>query len=215
MAAGVGAGAHGSRGLTMRGRRRPAPAQPDAWRKWHVPLSQDKTTLEAAYGSLSSIALRQREVPLLVQLVENPRFDIPGVEIFSGATNLRTHDFLHILLGRGLLPKDEAFVLGFTMGSTNRVGGLEETLFTLIARYLYPKTYRFDDEDVAVYKDAVRLGHISDCKPLAEIRFGPMIGWSMRRIRKAVGVEEDLLRAYYHVEAKRYPKSVESQRLLA
>ena len=41
-----------------------------------------------------------------------------------------------------------------------------------------------------------------------------MIGWSLRRIRKAVGVEEDLLGAYYNVEAKRYPKSVESQRLL-
>ena len=198
----------------MRGRRRPAPAQPDAWRSWHVPLSQNKSTLAAAYDSLRSIALRQREVPLMVQLVENPRFDLPGVEIFSGATNLRTHDFLHILLGRGLLPKDEAFVLGFTMGSTNRVGAIEETLFTLIARYLYPKTYRFDDEDVAVYKDAVRLGHISDCKPLAGIRFGPMMNWSLQRIRKAVGVEDDFLRAYYAIEARRYPKSVESQRLL-
>jgi hypothetical protein len=39
-------------------------------------------------------------------------------------------------------------------------------------------------------------------------------GWSLRRIRKAVGLEEDLLRAYYNVEAKRYPQSVESQRLL-
>ena len=198
----------------MRGRRRPAPAQPDAWRKWHVPLSQHRTTLEAAYGSLRSIALKQREVPLLVQLVENPRFDLPGIEIFSGAANLRQHDYLHILLGRGLLPKDEAFVLGFTMGSTNRVGSVEETLFTLIARYLYPKSYRFDDEDVAVYKDAVRLGYISDCKPLAGIRFAPMVDWSLRRIRKAVGLESDFLRAYYAIEARRYPNSPESQRLL-
>ena len=73
----------------MRGRRRPAPAQPDAWRNWHVPLSHSRTTLKAAYDSLSAISLRQREVPLMVQLVENPRFDLPGVEIFSGATNLR------------------------------------------------------------------------------------------------------------------------------
>ena len=197
------------------GRRTPAPSEPDAWRGWHVPLSRGTTTLDTAYGSLRTIALRQREVPLLVQLVENPRFDLPGIEIFSGATNLRTHDYLHILLGRGLLPKDEAFVLGFTMGSTNRVGAVEETLFTLIARYLYPKTYRFDDEDVAVYKDAVRLGYISDCQPLAEIRFGPMMGWSLRRIRKAVGVEEDLLRAFYAIEARRYPKSAESQRQLS
>ncbi len=199
----------------MRGRRRPAPAQPDAWRKWHVPLSRGTTTLNAAYDSLRAIALKQRDVPLLVQLVENPRYDLPGIEIFSGATKLRTHDYLHILLGRGLLPKDEAFVIGFTMGSTNRVGAVEETLFTLIARYLYPKNYRFDEEDVAVYKDAVRLAYISDCKPLAEVRFGSMLDWPLRKIRKAVGLEEDLLLAYYNVEAKRYPKALESQRLLS
>jgi hypothetical protein len=199
----------------MRGRRRPAPAQPDAWRKWHVPLSHGETTLRAAHRSMRAIALKQRDVPLLVQLVENPRFDLPGIEIFSGATKLRTHDYLHILLGRGLLPKDEAFVIGFTMGSTNRVGAVEETLFTLIARYLYPKSYRFDEEDVAVYKDAVRLAYISDCQALAEVRFASMMDWPLRKIRNAVGLEEDLLRAYYNVEARRYPKALESQRLLS
>jgi hypothetical protein len=199
----------------MRGRRRPAPSQPDAWRKWHTPLSQGATTLREAHESLRAIAMKQRDVPLMVQLVENPRFDLPGIEIFSGATNLRTHDYLHILLGRGLLPKDEAFVIGFTMGSTNRVGAVEESLYTLIARYLYPKQYRFGEEDIAVYKDAVRLGYISDCKPLAEVRFGPMLDWPLARIRNAVGLEEELLRAYYVIEARRYPKSIESQRLLA
>jgi hypothetical protein len=199
----------------MRGRRPTAKAAPDAWRKWHVPLSHASITLRAAHESMRAIALKQRDVPLLVQLVENPRFDLPGVEIFSGATKLRTHDYLHILLGRGLLPKDEAFVIGFTMGSTNRVGALEESLYTLIARYLYPKQYRFSEDDVAVYKDAVRLAYLSDCKPLAEVRFGKMMGWSLSKIRKAVGLEEDLLRAYYNVEAKRYPKALESQRLLS
>jgi hypothetical protein len=149
-----------------------------------------------------------------VQLVENPRFELPGVEIFSGAADLRKHDLLHIVLGRGLLPKDEAFVLGFTMGSTNRVGELEETLFTLIARYLYPKTYRFGDEDVEVYKDAVRLAYISDCQALAKADLESMLEWPLGRIRGAVGVEEDLLRSYYAIEARRYPKSAESQRLL-
>ena len=171
--------------------------------------------LAEAHRTLKPIALRQREVPLLVQLVENPRFDLPGVEIFSGATDLRQHDYLHLLLGRGLLPKDEAFVLGFTMGSTNRVGEVEERLFALIARYAYPKTYRFDDEDVAVYKDAVRLAYVSDCRALAEVDFEPMLDWPLGRIRQEVGVEEDLLRAYYAIEARRYPKSVESQRLLS
>lgn len=187
---------------------------PAAWRGWHVPLSRAGVPLDEAYGSLEAIGLTQREVPLIVQLVENPRYDLPGIEIFSGATNLRHHDLLHILLGRGLLPKDEAFVLGFTMGSSNRVGEVEERLFTLIARYLYPKQYRFDDEDTAVYRDAVRLGYISDCQSLAEVKLDAMLDWPIGRIRTSIGLEEDLLRAYYAIEARRYPSSMESQRLL-
>ena len=198
----------------MRGQRS-ARGKPQAWRAWHVPLSQEAITLNAGYASLQAIGMRQRDVPLIVQLVENPRFDLPGIEIFSGATDLRHHDWLHILLGRGLLPKDEAFVLGFTMGSSNRVGPVESQLFTLIARYLYPKHYRFADDDVAVYRDAVRLGCVSDCRPLADVDLEPMLAWPIGRIRAAIGLEEDLLRAYFAIEARRYPASAESQRLLA
>jgi hypothetical protein len=197
-----------------RGARDAGGDTPAAWREWHVPLSRADVPLDQAYGSLRAIGLNQREVPLIVQIVENPRYDLPGIEIFSGATNLRHHDLLHILLGRGLLPKDEAFVLGFTMGSSNRVGEVEERLFTLIARYLYPKEYRFDEEDAAVYKDAVRLGYISDCQSLAEVKLDTMLDRPLGRIRASVGLEEDLLRAYYAIEARRYPSSAESQRLL-
>ena len=199
---------------TTRGARDAGEDTPSAWREWHVPLSRGGSALDQAYSTLEAIGLNQREVPLIVQLVENPRYDLPGIEIFSGATDLRHHDLLHILLGRGLLPKDEAFVLGFTMGSSNRVGDVEERLFTLIARYLYPKQYRFDDEDTAVYKDAVRLGYISDCQSLAEVKLDTMIDWPIGRIRTSIGLEEDLLRAYYAIEARRYPSSAESQRLL-
>jgi len=171
-------------------------------------------TLREANASMSAIRLKQDDVPFLVQMVENPAFDIPLLEVFHGATRLETHDHLHIVLGRGLLPKDEAFVLGFTMGSSNRVGEVEERLFTLIARYLYPKGYRFDDEDVAVYKDAVRLGYISDCRPLAEVDCTSMLDWPIGRVRREISLEGDLLRAYYAIEARRYPDSPESRRLL-
>lgn len=192
-----------------------ADARGSSWRAWHVPLSTAGCTLGEAYRSLGVSNLEQREVPLLVQLVENPRFDIPGIEIFSGAAELRVHDYIHIVLGRGLLPKDEAFVLGFTMGSSNRVGAIEERLYSLIARYLYPSHYRFDEEDVQVYGDAVRLGYISDCRSLAEVDFEPLLEWPLGRVRSELGIEEDLLRAYYAIERRRYPRTAESQRLLA
>ena len=56
---------------------------------WHVPLSAQTQTLGSAYDGLCAIGLRQDQIPLMVQLVENPRFDLPGFDLFPGATSLQ------------------------------------------------------------------------------------------------------------------------------
>lgn len=187
---------------------------PKQVREWFIPLHNDQQILAEAYAQMKSIALEQESIPLIVQLVENPKYDLPGIDIFSGATDLATHDYIHILLGRGVLPKDEAFVIGFTMGSTNRVGDWEEKLYGLFTKHLYPKSYRFSEEDFQVYKDAIRLGYISDCQPLNEVDYPSLAHLSIKEARDKIGIETDLLQAYYHIEARRYPESYESQRLI-
>jgi hypothetical protein len=189
-------------------------ALPQVVREWFINLHDDQQTLADAYSKMQAIALKQESIPFLVQLIENPKYDIPGIDIFSGATDLATHDYIHILLGRGVLPKDEAFVLGFTMGSTNRVGEWEEKLYGLFTKYLYPKHYQLSDDDFQVYKDAVRLGYISDCQPLNAINFSELAHLPICEVRAQIGLERDLLQAYYNIEAKRYPESFESQRLI-
>jgi hypothetical protein len=181
--------------------------------QWHIPLSDDARTLGDAYDTLAAVGGRQEDVPFIVRLVENPRFDLPGIEIFPGATDLETHDYIHIVLGRGLLPMDEAFVLGFTMGSTNRLSASEAKLYEFFARYLYPKAYRFGDDDVAVFHDAVRLGFVSDCVSLAEVKYRELRGLTVADVRTRLGLEVPLLRAYYAIEQRRYPRSAASCRL--
>ncbi len=181
---------------------------------WFIPLSEQAMTLADARERLRPVAHPQEAIPLIVQVVENPRFDLPGIDIFSGATDLDSHDNIHILLGRGLLPKDEAFVLGFTMGSTNRVGQVEETLYKLFSRFLYPKEYRFSKEDFQVYQDAVRLGYVSDCQPLDSIDYPRIMDLPLEAARREIGVETELLRAYYGIEKRRHPDVAESARLL-
>jgi len=188
-------------------------ALPERIAAWHLTLNNDQITLAEAYASIKSIALKQEDIPLIIQLVENPKWDLPGIDLFKGATDLHDHDYIHCLLARGVLPKDEAFVLGFTMGSTNRISASEEKLFTFFARKLYPKAYQMDEEDVQIYKDAVRLGYISDCTPLDQIRFEDYNHLSLADARVAMGIEKDLLAAYYEIEKRRYPNSRESQRL--
>jgi len=189
-------------------------ALPEHVKHWFIPLSAESMTLREATEAMSKIALDQEDIPTIVKVVENPDYDLPGMDIFSGATDLETHDFIHLLLGRGVLPKDEAFILGFTMGSTNRVGAIEETLYGIFTRFLYPKHYRFSKEDFEVYKDAVRLGYVSDCQSLDKVDYKSFLDLTLEEARQAIGIETSLLRAYYQIEAKRYPDSLESTRLL-
>ena len=184
------------------------------YQQWHVPLSEGSMTLGMARRGLRDVGLRQDQIPFIVQLIENPRFDVPFIEMFPGAMDLEMHDYVHIVLGRGLMPKDEAFVLGFTMGSTNRLSIVEERLYEFVARYLYPGKYRFGDEEAQVFRDAVRLACISDCEALVKFDYGAYLGAPIADVRAALAIEEDLLRAYFAIEKRRYPNAPESQRLL-
>ncbi len=186
-----------------------------AAQEWLIPISEDNMTLGAALQDLRACGDRQGDIPLLVQLVENPRFHTPGLDIFHGRVDLMAHDCIHILLGRGMLPKDEAFVIGFTMGSTNRINATEEKLFTFIAQNFYPGVYRFSEDDIAVFQDALRLGFISRCIPLDRVDYEQFNGDTLSEIRSQLGLETDLLKAYYRIEARHYPDCPESQRLVA
>jgi hypothetical protein len=182
---------------------------------WITKLADDQRTLRNAYESLMSVGNSQAEVPLVVRLAENPEYNFSGLGFFKGRVTLEQHDYIHIILGRGLTLMDEAFVIGFTMGSTDRVSTHEANLFDWINHILYPKPYRFTEEGRQVFKDAVALGYVSDCKPLDTVDFHPMLDWPLRKIREEIHLEVDLLQAYYGIEARRYRDCKASQRLLA
>lgn len=185
------------------------------WKDWHISFSWDQITLREAKESLAALGAKQEEIPLMIQLVENPRFNIPGFDFFHGAVDLATHDAIHILLGRGLLPKDEAFVIGFTMGSTDQVTTMEEDLYAVFSKHLYPKVFQFKDPEIRIFKDATKLGFISDCRPLDKIDYAKYLDWKLGDIRRDIGLESDLILAYYRIEQRRFPDSKASQRLLA
>ena len=89
-----------------------------------------------------------------VWLIENPKSPIS----LAGAVDLYNHDIIHILLSRGMDVKDEAMVIGFTMGNSESSSGLSKWLFLLCARLLYPNGYRFSAEEVKVYNRGYSYG---------------------------------------------------------
>ena len=184
------------------------------WSDWHIPLLHADLTLRQGLDSLATVGARQQAIPLIVRLLENPNYRLPGITLFHGAVDLAAHDCIHILLGRGLLTADEAFTIGFTMGSTGRVRCLEARLFGMLAHHAYPAPYTFDAGSVCIFSDAVRLGGISGVQPLDTIDFVPYLELPLHDIRRQVGLEEDLLLAYCRIEQDRYPQSRASRRLL-
>lgn len=177
---------------------------------WHIPLSNKSITLRESLQSMETFKLNQQDVPLIIQIVENPKYDIG---MFPGCVDLFTHDCIHILLGRGLLLKDEAFVIGFTMGCTGRISYFKQWLFLFVSKYLYPDGYEFYEDHEQVFRDAIRLPRLMKCKDLSKINFNKFMDTSVQEIRNQVNINVDLLHSYYKIE-KEYNSDKECQRLI-
>lgn len=155
-------------------------------------------------------ANRPDEIDALVRLLENPAspYALPG------AVSLERHDCIHVLLGRGLLGADEAFVVGYTMGAA--ASSIDAELldtFKLIAKRLYPRHYRMDDADLFVFDLGYQLGTRSPVR----IDHLPLEHAHAERIdalRARAGIDVTALVAVYAAERALFPDARTSARLL-
>lgn len=180
---------------------------------WHISLHQDSMTLEDALATAPSPA-QLVEMPLMLRLQRDPDLSFLGEMVFQVRMDQHQHDCIHILLGRGLLPMDQAFVLGFTIASSKKGSLPEHRVNAEIGRHFYKMIPLLSESESAVFKEGIKLAYISFCSPLEDFDFHPWYMCSLRELREAIGVETDLLQAYYAVEKHRYPHSPASQRLL-
>ena len=181
---------------------------------WHIPITENALTLNEAHESLSKVGAQKKDIPLIVKLVENPAFSIPGITLFHGAVDLLPHDYIHILLGRGLLPADEAFTIGYTMGSTRQVSEIEAFLFEFITKHLYPTDYQFKDRDIHILRTALQIAKEAKLQPLDKVSFEPYKNTKIGEIRKRLGINTNILIECYKTEKNLYPDSKASKRLL-
>ena len=178
---------------------------------WHVPLFiRGRLSLKKALDGMGGWKLASEDVPMIIKLVENPKYN---VGLFAGNVSLFAHDCIHILLGRGLLAKDEAFVIGFTMGSTKKMSRWRKSLFLFCAKYLYPKGYRFSEEDRLVFNVALEAGRRCAID-LSQFNFEKYKHHSLDGLRSRLRIDKSFLRHCYEFEKRCFPDSPESQRLL-
>ena len=178
--------------------------------EWLSPLSCKKRKLKNVLKEMEPFALSPEDVPFIIRLVENPKYD---TGLFGGTTTLGAHDCVHVLLGRGLLLKDEAFVIGYTMGSTKTLSRWRKNLFLFCTKYLYPEGYKFKEEERFVFNTAVEAGSLCPTD-LSKVNFKDFLNIPLLSLRKIFNIDTDLLKSCYQLEKNIFKKSKESQRLL-
>ena len=118
-----------------------------------------------------------------VWLLENPKSPIS----LTGAIDLYNHDIIHILLDRGMLNRDEAMVIGFTMGNSETTSSRVRWLFEFCARYLYPISYRFNEYDLLEFERGFAYGYTRSRRNIHLAKFD--VKRDIEKIRKEWGIE--------------------------
>ena len=178
--------------------------------EWASPLSCKRRKLKTVLKEMEPFSLLPEEVPLIIRIIENPKYDIG---LFGGATTLGAHDCIHILLGRGLLVKDEAFVIGYTMGSAKTLSRWRKNLFLFFTKYLYPEGYKFKEEERFVFNMGAMAGSLCSTD-LSGVNFDAFTNNTLFSLRKELNIDVNLLRYCYEVEKRVFKDSKERQRLL-
>lgn len=128
---------------------------------------------------------KQSDIPFMVWLLENPESIFP----LPGKINLYNHDCLHILLERGDSLFDEAFVIGFTMGSDLKTNRFHLAVFKFLSNLLYPQQYKFEREQFKLFDLAFNYGRKLKVKNLNQVDFKAYENRTVRELRKLLGIE--------------------------
>jgi hypothetical protein len=143
-------------------------------------------------NELTKIAIDQQDdIPWIIRLLENPKSFLP----FPGKISLYDHDCLHVLLDRGISLKDEAFVVGFTMGNDPSTKWFHVILYKLVSRLFYPPKFRFSLPDFKSFDLGFAYGRkIGKKHPnMNKIPFGFYANESLEQLREMFDIDAEEL----------------------
>jgi hypothetical protein len=135
-----------------------------------------------------------------VKTLENPRSPFA----IAGAVDSFARGCIHIVLGRGLLTQDQAFVLGFTMGAA-RAPGWQRRLFRQCARHLYTGDHRFSEQDAQVFDHSFDAARRTSVFALHRVDFKKLLERRLTDVRRYLGIDTEVLRRLYATEQERWP----------
>lgn len=177
------------------------------WHEWNPGLDHDHLTLGEVWDSLPAVA--EEKIPFVIRLFENPKSPVA----FPGAIDLPSHDALHVLLGRGLMTQDEAFVIGFTMGAARDFKPWHASVFTWITRYLYRKPYQFSHQDLISFRLGLWEGRSQGAEDIHTVNFDKLRDKLLKELRAELKIDRNRLYSVYRYEKMLLPDTKASMRL--
>lgn len=190
-----------------RGRRRDALTDTSLWLAWYPGIENDCLSVDEVIASMP--AAPEAAIPWIVRLFENPSSWLR----FRGAVDLEDHDVLHVLLGRGLQDQDEAFVLGFAMGTAKSVSWLQYHVFRWVLTRLYPEPYRIPNYLLPAFDLGLQCGRETGSKDLYRQQLKKLRPLTLADARREAGIDLLVLRRYYELEQQAIPFTIASLRL--
>ncbi len=189
------------------GRHRDSYTDTDLWLAWYPGIDNDELTVDDVIRSMP--AAPATAIPWIVKLFENPNSRLR----FRGAIDLEDHDVMHVLLGRGLQDQDEAFVLGFAMGTAKKISRLEYHVFKFLMARVYPEPYRIPSFLQPAFDIGVRCGQQTGVKDLYKHGLKDWRGLKLGEARRRAGIDMTVLREHFQIEQQEIPFTIASLRL--
>lgn len=189
------------------GNRRDSYTDTRLWLAWYPGIENGHLTVDEVIESMPKAP--PSKIPWIVRLFENPESWIR----FRGAVDLEDHDVMHVLLGRGLQDQDEAFVLGFAMGTAKRISRFQYWVFKWALARLYPEPYRIPKFLQPAFDLGVRCGQETGAKDLYQRPLKDLRSLPLAEARSLAEIDMRVVRKYYEAEQQQIPFTIASLRL--
>ncbi|MCM1982040.1 hypothetical protein [Lyngbya confervoides] len=138
----------------------------------------------------------QSAIPFTIRLLENPKSPIA----FPGSVDLKGHDYLHLLLNRGITLWDEAFVVGFTMGNCDRLRPHHIYWYKVLSTALFPQKFRFNRSHFKAYDLGVMYGQKVPQKNLHRVNFEQYAHLCIGEVRRMFSIDLQEIQMLWNAE---------------
>ena len=176
----------------------------------------DSRSIKDTVGKIRQATHINYAFPLAIELVENPKYSIfkRNLIFIPGAASSWLHDAIHLALGRGFLPQDEAFVIGYTMGSTRQYGHLAKIIYKIVSTKIYPEKYRFTEREINILNYAANIGKETSSVSIADLEYSDIQNWTIKGLRDHIVNDWEALLAAYRLEFMLYGDNLAIRRII-